>query len=205
MHSGCPGALLVPAAVADVKRPRGGDAEALERELEDVRVGLCRARVGRRDDGREGRGEPELLETLEQRQVEVGDDGQLEPAAPEVPERFGHSGHDLEIHRRHVERGELDRVDAVRAELPQKDAGALVLERRERRRFVRLHRASRVDRSLGLDGAADLARRPVDPELGERTIEFRHRVDEPDERSVRVERDGVEIGEPAHFGGNIQP
>ena len=73
--------------VAHVDAARGLHAETLERDLERPRVGLGDADGGGRDDDLEEPGEPDARKHVVQRDVPVGDDGELEAGGSQALER----------------------------------------------------------------------------------------------------------------------
>ena len=160
-------------------------------ELEDPRVRLRGARIGRGDNRREEGPDAQPIEPLIEREVKVGDDSELETAAPQSLEILAHSGQKFELHRRDVRSRELARVDRLRFELREENAGALALQGRERIGQVSFHGAACIDPSFDLEGVADRARRPGDAALLEHALEPGNGVDQADECSVCVERDGV--------------
>jgi hypothetical protein len=184
-------ALGVRVGVADVHGAIRRRAESRERELEDLRRRLRRARLGRRDDRVEQRSESERGEVVVQADVPVGDDGEPKSGGCERPACVRRARQLLELERCDERRRELGRVDR-RTGCVEEDVRAVLPQQRERRLVASLVRAHDVELDLGAERGTCLLLRPRDPVRGERRPERGHRIVQRDERAVGVDGDRVE-------------
>jgi hypothetical protein len=137
------------------------------------------------DDGGEIPAEVRLRQPLVQAEVPVPDDGEAEPERAEAFERGDGTGDDVEP----------DRVDVFldgerRSELAVEDGDAVLPQPLERRRVDAPADVLAVVAPLDAKRVRD--RRGV--VVGQELAQPRQRVDDVEDRAVRVERDGVEVG-----------
>src|SRR5205807_9744483 len=141
-----------------VQGTRRRDGETLQSELEDLGGGLGGTRVRWSNHCRENLPETEPLQTRPQREVEVGDDGELQAAAPQPLEGLANAREQLELHRLDVDRREFGGVEGIGLELLEEEARAFALESGEGIGSVGFDSACCVHPPFGLEGATDRVR-----------------------------------------------
>ena len=143
--------------------------------------------------------EPDLLQEPVQRQVPVRHDGELQAETRESLERRDDAGQQLEVHCSGIGRCKLARIE-VCADGLEEHVRAVALQACEPLFVVAFPRVQRVVRHLGAKAGRDGATLADNSACGQRCRQFGHRIDEGDERPVRVDRDRVQLGraQPTH-------
>src|SRR5918994_752883 len=125
-------------------------------------------------------------------EVPIADDGQLESECTQALERLNNTRKNLEPDRIDVRRCEFLGVERGTDRL-QENARAVTTQLGEARLVVALTHTPRVMLGLRLEPCEHDLRSAFGTALGECAEERGHRIDEGRKRSVRVERDRVEL------------
>lgn len=187
------GTVAIDPVVADVKRASRADAEPLQRQREDGGIGLRDACLGGGHDGAEATAKVQALELVTQRAVPVRNHAEREAATGEEAKSLAGARDDSELECAHECRRELRRVE-LGVQLVEEDRRTCAPKLDERRLVTSLLRARDVVRNLARERCPDLLGRTLDAALAQRGGQGWTRVDELDQGSVRVDRDGVQAG-----------